>query len=194
MPYVLNREDKTATWVPDRTSGEGVPADAEVFGTMTGCCLYGGVEATTFDREIGKEILTDGLRWIIEGGFRPEYVASRYRIAFRDGEFHHPPLHPKDDVRMMIPYSPDNALRGHLLRAWAMGCQNNSLEAVAAVERALELDQGEGTLNRIDAVAETLGDAARSFIDEMLADRGQRPTRLPGNIASEIHSGLEIRP
>lgn len=189
VPYLVNTSDQTASRVAELADCD-LPADTrQHYGTLAGCCLYGGVQATAFDREIGIDILTDGRRWFNDGSFVPEFIASRYRVIVQDGVFSHPPVQPVDRRHVIAPYSPQKALWGHLLRAWSMGCQNEPMEVVGAVEKALALDHGEDTLAQIGRIAEGLDERSRNTIDSMIAERRQP---APALSAPEASAGAEM--
>lgn len=72
-----------------------------IFGSIVGCVLYAGVQASAFDHPLAVEPTWSGARIIANGwttkGLEPDGQRARYRIAAQPGQPQHvPPLHPSD--------------------------------------------------------------------------------------------------
>ena len=102
MPFFSNG-DGSAThldWVLDRSEILRRLENKETyFGTLAGAVLYGGVQATAFDKPLRAVKVyhgTEAMAAVFAHRPLPEPVGlkSEYRVVVLDGQFYHPPLHP----------------------------------------------------------------------------------------------------
>lgn len=86
-------------------SGEAIiaaeKAGLPIYGTLAGCVLYAGVQASAFDGPISSEPVWDGARIIANGwrtaGLAPDGTRARYKVVAVPGQaLLHPPLLPGD--------------------------------------------------------------------------------------------------
>lgn len=100
-------------WIADPTmpgcakpvSGEALERAVQdghaIFGSIVGCVLYAGVQASAFDQPLTVEPTWSGARIIANGwttqGLAPDGRRARYRVVAQPGQPQHvPPLHPSD--------------------------------------------------------------------------------------------------
>lgn len=99
MPFFLN-DDGTAIYLDWHKDEEEVDRRLDAlevcYPTLTGACLYGGVQASAFDQVFRKVELFDGSEWNKTGKLVSVGWAPDYKITFFKGEAFFNPLRRHD--------------------------------------------------------------------------------------------------
>ena len=164
MAYRIN-PDGTASYF----SGDQGDADGErIFPTLAGAVVHGGTRATAFSRPIRLLTLCSGEEFSRTNTFVPRYMRSDYRIAAEGGALITPPRwpprqHDDPDTADAIHWDASMMPAFHLLKGWAQAQQGNPIEAVSALEAALELDPTVETALKVREIIETLRESAQAM-------------------------------